>query len=227
MIQYFYKFGLRAALLLSILLCLFPGLASTEAGEGSAKEATALTIGGERLQRLESGEVIVDEQAESADGASVVAWIFIHAPVQRVWETIISCVQAERFVAGLRLCQVIEETGDYALTRQIVDKGWSTPRLDYTFSTKREPYRRMQVELASGNLRTLKGDWIFESMNDGVLLQHRIELRPLAPVPRWLVRRNLRKDLPAMLTCIRGLVSGSGTHEASAHESAQCPGSKG
>ena len=227
MIQLLYKFGSRSALLLSALFCLFGGPANGEAAEAVTNPNSPPAVDGERLQRLESGEVIVDEQTASVEGASVIAWIFIRAPVERVWETIISCKKAERFVAGLKLCEVLEETGDYALTRQVVDKGWSTPRLDYTFSTRREPYRHMKVELASGNLRTLKGDWIFDSMDGGVLLQHRLELRPLAPVPRWLVRRNLRKDLPAMLTCIRGLVSGSGSIDASARESTQCPGSKG
>jgi len=209
-----------------MVLCFLPAFGFGETNEGATKPSATFTIDRERLQRLESGEVIVEPQTASTEGASVVAWILIRAPVERVWETIISCEQAERFVAGLQMCEVLEETGDYALIRQVVDKGWSTPKLDYTFSTRREPYKRMDVELASGNLRKLKGDWMFEPVNGGVVLQHRLELRPPVPVPRWLVRRNLRRDLPAMLTCIRGLVSGSGTAEASERETAQCPGLK-
>lgn len=183
--------------------------------------------GGDSLQRLESGEVIVEEQAGSGEGASVVAWIFIRSPVERIWETIISCEQAQYFVAGLKVCEVLEETGDYALTRQVVDKGWSTPRLDYTFATRRKAFESMVFQLATGNLQTLEGDWTFKSLAEGVLLRHRLELRPLVPVPRWLVRRNLRKDLPAMLICIRGLVSGSSTRERIAAEREQCPGPSG
>ena len=226
MIQPLYKTGVRSALLISMVLCFPPAFGLGGASEDATNSSATFTLDREVLQRLESGEVIVETQSASTEGASVVAWILIRAPVERVWETIISCEQAERFVAGLKKCEVLEETGDYALTRQVVDKGWSTPKLDYTFSTRREPYTRMDVELVSGNLRKLKGDWMFEPVNGGVVLQHRLELRPPVPVPRWLVRRNLRRDLPAMLTCIRGLVSGSGTTEASKRESAQCPGPK-
>ena len=225
MIQSIYKFGILVILVAAVVSCMNP-ICSASAAEGDDADSKRpeLPAGGDSLQRLESGEVIVDVQSRSTKGASVVAWIFIRAPVENIWETIISCDQAQHFVAGLRLCEVLKETGDYALTRQIVDKGWMTPRLDYTFATRRKAFQSMTFELASGNLERLAGDWSFESIDGGVLLRHRIELRPLVPFPRWLVRRNLRKDLPAMLTCIRGIVSGSGSSESVSQERAQCPG---
>ena len=225
MIQHFYRRDFARAFLALTILGAFSTWEDSHAGNGVQDGNSSIRPGTEYFKRIESGEVIVEERTASEAGASVVAWILIHAPVERIWETIISCEQAAHFVAGLRHCEVLEETGDHALVHQVVDKGWSTPKLDYTFATRRKPFVKMEVELASGNLRSLRGDWIFETMNGDVLLQHRLELRPTVPVPRWLVRRNLKKDLPAMLTCIRGLVSGSGTEEASARERAQCPGS--
>jgi len=224
LIQGIYK--VEVQLILMVAAFLFMNLLQdvSAASEESAALSHFQLPPGATLQRLESGEVIVEVQARSEKGASVIAWILINAPVARIWETIISCEQAQYFVAGLKFCEVLEETGDYALTRQVVDKGWSTPRLDYTFATRRIPFQSMTFELASGNLGKLSGDWSFESIAGGVLLRHRIELRPLVPFPRWLVRRNLRKDLPAMLKCIRGLVSGSGSSESVTRERAQCPG---
>ena len=227
MIQNSYKIHLCGSFLAAAVL-----LMGSNGGLGASDETDAgigdpFVPGDERAQLLEMGQVIVEEQAGSGEGASVVTWIFIRAPVERIWETIISCDQARYFVAGLKVCEVLKETGDYALTRQVVNKGWSTPKLDYTFATRRKAFESMVFELESGNLQTLKGDWIFESVAGGVVLRHRLELRPLVPVPRWLVRRNLKKDLPAMLICIRALVSGSGTSLANAEERAQCPGPSG
>lgn len=227
MIQNTYKFHLRDTFLAAAALLLsLNGV--TGASDGTrAEDSVPFLPRGDSMQRLALGEVIVEEQAGSGEGASVVAWIFIRAPVERIWETIISCEQAQFFVAGLRFCEVLEETGDYALTRQVVDKGWSTPRLDYTFATRRIAFESMVFQMASGNLQTLEGDWTFEAMAGGVLLRHRLELRPLVPVPRWLVRRNLKRDLPAMLMCIRGLVSGSTTSEGITAERTNCPGPSG
>jgi hypothetical protein len=51
-----------------------------------------------------------------------------------IWETIISREQA-RLCRRPQLCEVLE-TGDYALTRQVVDKGWHT-KAGYTCGTRR------------------------------------------------------------------------------------------
>ncbi len=51
-------------------------------------------------------------------------------------------------MAGLKVCQVLEERGDYALTRQVVDEGWATPRLDFTFEIMRQEYRHMELRCA-------------------------------------------------------------------------------
>jgi hypothetical protein len=70
----------------------------------------------------------------------------------------------------------------------------------------------------------LRGSWDFAAFPDGVLVRHVLVLQPLLPAPRWLVRRNLNKDLPDMLRCIRGLANGSGTPAALDADRQSCPG---
>lgn len=174
--------------------------------------------------RLRAGEVILQEQAEEAREVGASVSILVHARVESVWAVIVSCEQARAFVAGLEECTVLEERGDYALTRQVVDKGWATPRLEYRFETRRVPYESMAFRLVDGNLRTLLGSWSFQPGDAGLLVRHSVQIEPLVPAPRWLVRRNLRQDLPGMMRCIRALAGGSGDAATEKRDLQDCSG---
>lgn len=176
------------------------------------------------LERLRGGEWVLESGVSDEQGAAASILIFMRTPVERIWATIVSCAAAEIFVDGLEFCEVLEERGDYAVTHQVVDKGWMTPRMDYRFETRREPYRNMQFKLLEGNLKIMQGRWDFETLPDGVLVRHVLVLAPLVPAPRWLVRRNLNKDLPDLMQCIRGLSGGSGSGDALAADLDKCPG---
>lgn len=176
------------------------------------------------LARLRAGEIVTENSSSDEGGAAVSILAFMHAPPERIWEIIISCRYVHAFVSGLEFCKVLEERGDYALTRQVVDKGWMMPRMDFTFETRRQPYRHMEFRLTEGNLKAMQGRWDFETYPDGVLVRHDLVLQPLLPAPRWLVRRNLKKDLPGMLRCIRGLAAGSGSQPQIREDLGQCPG---
>ena len=176
------------------------------------------------LARLRAGEVVLENDVSDENGATASLLVFIRAPVERIWAIIVSCDYAHAFVAGMEFCDVLEERGDYALTRQIVDKGWMMPKMDFTFQTLRQPYRRMEFRLLEGNLKTMYGSWDFAELPDGVLLRHVLVLKPVLPAPRWLVRRNMKKDLPDMLRCIRGLAAGGGSEQANGSDRMRCPG---
>ena len=176
------------------------------------------------MARLRAGEWILNKDVEDANGAAASILLFFRAPVERIWAIIISCDYAMSWVDGLEYCEVLEDRGDYALIRQIVDKGWASPRIDYTFEVFRTPFHSMQLKLKSGNLKTFQGSWDFISLPDGVLLRHTLTLQPNFPVPRWLVRRTLSHDMPDMMLCLRGLAQGSGSELASAAERRKCPG---
>lgn len=181
------------------------------------------------MARLVAGESVLENDTMDESGAAASILILIKAPVERIWQIITSCPDVRVFLAGLQLCEVLEDSGSYAVTHQVVDKGWATPRLDYIFETRREPFRYMEFSLLSGNLKTLRGTWEFEALTNGrkaggILVRHLLVLRPILPAPRWLVLRNLKKELPEMLQCIRGLSQGSGSAQAQAADLAMCPG---
>jgi hypothetical protein len=63
--------------------------------------------------------------------------------------------------------------------------------------------------LVEGNLKAMEGSWDFIVMPQGVVVSHEIRVQPAVPAPRFVVRRLMRKGMPEMLACIRGLAGGS------------------
>jgi hypothetical protein len=205
-------------LVLGLLFCM-------PAGAGSGSEDPSFVLPDEHtLARLRAGEVLLENETSDVNGAAAGILVFIRAPVERIWAIIISCQQASIWVVGLQYCEALEERGDYALTRQIVDKGWTTPRLDFTFETVRRPYQHMEFRLTQGNLKSMHGSFDFKTFPDGVLVRHAMLLQPLVPAPSWLVRLVMKKDLPSMMRCIRGLSLGSGSEQAIRADLLRCPG---
>jgi len=203
---------------LALMLWLFP---ASNVGSDDAQLVMPDATG---MARLRAGEWILNTDVGDARGAAASIMLLFRAPVERIWATIISCDYAMSWVDGLEYCEVLEDRGDYAVIRQIVDKGWASPRFDYTFEVFRKPFHSMQLNLKSGNLKTFQGSWDFVSLPDGILVRHTLALQPNFPVPRWLVRRTLTHDLPDMMLCLRGLADGSGSELASTGERLKCPG---
>ena len=141
---------------------------------------------------------------------------------------IVSCRLALTYVAGMQACEPLGGTERDARVRQVVDKGWWAPELDYEIRVRREPYAWMVVELQSGNLDALEGTWHFSpwpgSSGTGTLVAHRILIEPRRRAPRWLVQRTLRGDLPDMMACIRGLAGASTEPPGREADLARCPG---
>jgi ribosome-associated toxin RatA of RatAB toxin-antitoxin module len=176
--------------------------------------------------RLRAGEVVALEMEEApgreARGGAARMQMLVQAPARDVWAVVVSCELAYRFIAGLQDCEVLEESAGRALVHQVVDQGWLTPRYDFVFESQRRPHEWIGVSLVEGNLTRLEGSWRFVETAEGTLVEHELQIRPAAPVPRFLVRRNLRGSMPDLLACIRALANGSGSDEMRRSDQVRC-----
>jgi ribosome-associated toxin RatA of RatAB toxin-antitoxin module len=215
------KRSLPITLLLAACLC-WPGPGSGAAADAATPAAPAEdpTI----LARLAAGEVVARETSGDPQGGSARMQVLVHAPARAVWDVIVSCELAFRFVEGLQSCEVLEDTGDRALVHQVVDRGWLMPRLDFVFESLRRPWTRIDFRLVEGNLKAMDGSWRFEETADGTLVDYEMRLRPQAPAPAFLVRRNISRTMPDLLACVRGLAGGSGAEKALQRDLARCAG---
>jgi ribosome-associated toxin RatA of RatAB toxin-antitoxin module len=175
-------------------------------------------------ERLLTGEIIARETSSDEAGAAGRMQVLVRTPAQAVWEVIVSCDLAFAFVAGLKECEVLEDTGDRVLVHQVVNQSWLIPTYDYVFESLRHPYQRIDVRLLEGNLKALDGHWSFEETVDGTVIDYRIRIQPSLPAPRFIVRRNINKGMPDMLACIRGLAGGSGSPALEQQDLGRCPG---
>jgi hypothetical protein len=200
--------------LLLLLICISPHAAAREAQLPDP----------ETLQRLRAGEVRQETTRTNESGGAARFFILIQAPVEAIWDVIYSCENAFIFLDGLKLCEVLEQTSEYTITRQVVKKGWLIPRQDYSFRTLREPFKHAEFELVEGNLEVMEGSWEFIVMPQGVVVIHEIRIKPEVPAPRFVVRRLMKKGMPEMLAGIRGLAGGSVSADQKIADLDLCPG---
>jgi hypothetical protein len=178
------------------------------------------------LQRLRAGEIILENTRTDESGGATQVLIFMDTSVERIWEVIYSCENAFIYVDGLKLCEVLEDDGVVTLTRQVVKKGWLIPTQDYTFRTLREPFKHAEFQRTEGNPKVMEGSWDFITLPQGVVVIHEIRVEPDMAAPRFLVRRWMRRGMPEMMSCIRGLAGGSLNAELEARDLGFCPGER-
>lgn len=188
--------------------------------------ATSVTMpSGGQLAQLRAGDVLAEDLQEVEAGGAARVQALFRAPARVIWDAIASCENNFVYIAGLRECEVLQLEATYSRTRQVVKKGWYAPSMEFTFEANRRPYENVVFRLVDGDLKKLRGSWVFTPVDGGdlTLVTHQIELQPAMPSPRWLVRRTLRNDLPEMLACLRWLAGASLAPEQVDGDAAQCP----
>lgn len=173
---------------------------------------------------LLTGQVLSESRHTDASGGAARARALFHAPVERVWDTVLSCEAAFVYVRGMEYCEVIEDSPERGVVHQVVDRSWLVPEQDYSFESLREPHRHIRFQLLEGNLDILEGYWRFEPRPEGLLVEYEARVKPAFPAPRFLVRHVIRKDMPNLLACIRALADASGSPEQHEKDESLCPG---
>ena len=170
----------------------------------------------EAMERLRKGEILVENTRTEKSGGSVRVQALFQGDVKKVWEYIASCDSVYLYVDGVTDCEVLkverEPGSDTTLLRQRLKKSWLVPTMEYTISVHRRPPDRVDFKLVEGDLKEMVGGWRFLPLENEprFIITHEIRVSPSFPSPRWLIRRSMRKDVPDMLACLRGLTDASG-----------------
>jgi hypothetical protein len=209
-------------LLVALCLC---GAGAAAADPDPERAVSAPRLPAESLARLRAGEILLEDARTDESGGAVRVRALFHGPVERIWEVLGSCKRSFEYVDGLRSCEVIEPGLEHSLVTNSVKKSWVIPRLDYTVEFERAPYTRIDFHKTEGDLDLLEGYWHFGPSpdGDGLLVTHGIRVKPRFPVPRWLVRRSMYRDIPDMVACLRSLAGASGSDERWRADNGRCP----
>jgi hypothetical protein len=178
------------------------------------------------MARLEQGEVLLETiHGDKPGGAARVTAMF-YSEANAVWSIIGHCEYEFIYMRGLSLCEMLEGDQFQMKMHHRLRNSWYTPALDYTFAAKRGTDNHGEAHLIEGNLKVLQGNWTITSVadNNSLIVVHEIRIQPKLPAPRWLIRRSLRKDLPDMLACIRGLARASGNESLGHVDLKRCSG---
>jgi len=180
------------------------------------------------MAALRRGEILVENVRLNDSGGSVRVQAFLPSDIQQLWDYIASCASVFEYVDGLEECDLLsvrsEADADVSIVHQVVDKSWLIPKLDYTIEVRRQPLSRVDFRLLEGDLKAMDGGWRFVLTDDGagVIVTHEIRVQPSFPVPRWLIRRSMRNDIPDMLACLRGLTANQ-SYQQQAADLKRCP----
>ncbi len=174
------------------------------------------------LRQLRAGEILLENMRADEAGVAMRVRIFMQTRVEKIWEVIYSCENAFIFLAGLKLCEVLEDDGLITLTRQVVKRGWLVPVQDYTFRTLRVPFKHVEIQRIEGKPEIIEASWDFIAMPKGVVVIYEIRIKPDVPAPRFIVRRIMRRGILEMISCIRGLAGGSVTAEMEVRDLGFC-----
>lgn len=143
----------------------------------------------------DSGTITVDTAA------------LIDAGPQQIWSVLTECEVAPDYVPNVVACEHVErlDGGRADLFVQTIKPIFFIPRFEYVFRLDYTPYERIDMRRISGGpIDRMEGTWWFLRQPDGsVLLVHSLEVEPSVPIPRFLLRSTMRRDLMKIMEAIR------------------------
>jgi hypothetical protein len=156
---------------------------------------------------LAAGEVLV--QADHGDRrltVNVQLAVEIDASPTAVWDVLRACEVAPEYVPNVVSCRKLEEVDDGRgeLFVQTVKPIFFMPTFEHVFRLDYTPYSRIDVSRVSGPIAHMQGTWWLLPQDTGrILLFYELELDPGMPIPRFMVRATLKRDLPKVLAAVR------------------------
>jgi hypothetical protein len=133
------------------------------------------------------------------------ATIRIHATREVIWAIVSSCPEALKILPSLKGCDVLERApdGSWARIRQVMEYFRFLPNVRFEVRVNYLPPASITFERVSGDLTSVRGEWILQSDGGYTIAHYDIAIEPGVWVPNWIVRAALKHDLPIMLQSLR------------------------
>jgi hypothetical protein len=150
--------------------------------------------------------LVVTDRSERALTVTVKLATEIDAAPAAIWEVLKACEVAPEYVPHVVSCRKLEELagGRADLFVQTVKPIFFVPSFEHVFRLDYTPYTRIDVNRVSGPIAAMKGTWwLLPQANGRVLLIYELALDPGMPIPRFMVRATLKRDLPKVLSAVR------------------------
>lgn len=130
----------------------------------------------------------------------------VDAPATAIWDVLKACEIAPEYVPNVQSCKKLGELdgGRAELFVQTIKPVFFLPTFEHEFRLDYTPYSRIDVNRVSGPIAHLQGTWwLLPEDNGRILLVYELALDPGMPIPRFLVRATLKRDLPKVIAAVR------------------------
>ena len=164
----------------------------------------------EQIAILDTDVPVLDlwEGATNRNILELFGAIDIDATPEQIWAIMTDCDMQLKIIPDMKKC--IVKDADIAAgwdeRLQVVSIGALLPRVRSKFRSDYTPYREIKITRTGGDLSILDGLWRLSLTQDGqTRVTYRARLKPKLPVPRSLMRKGTRKDMPEVLRNLRDL----------------------
>jgi len=150
--------------------------------------------------------LVVAERAERPLTVDVKIAAEVDAPPEAIFAVLKACEIAPEYVPNVERCTKLEELdgGRADLFVQEIKPIFFLPTFEHVFRLDYTPYTRIDVHRVSGPIALMEGTWWLLPQENGVsLLVYELSLDPGMPIPRFLVRATLKRDLPKVMAAVR------------------------
>lgn len=154
---------------------------------------------------LEDGDIEVRTSRDGRD-VTVDTAVLVAAPAETIWGVITECEVAPEHVPNIESCAQLEvlDGGRAAIFVQQIKPIFFLPRFEHVFRLDYTPHERIEMSRIDGPIDEMNGQWWLLPQDDGrVLVLHSLTVNPGFPVPRFMLRATMRRDLSNILEAIR------------------------
>ncbi len=126
----------------------------------------------------------------------------VDAAPAAIWDVLKACEIAPEYVPNVVSCKKLEglDGGRADLFVQTIKPIFFLPTFEHVFRLDYTPYTRIDVNRVSGPIAHMQGTWWLLPQDNGrILLVYELALDPGMPVPRFMVRATLKRDLPKVI----------------------------
>ncbi len=130
----------------------------------------------------------------------------VDAPPTAIWRILTACEIAPEYVPNVVSCKKLEELDDGRadLFVQEIKPIFFLPTFEHVFRLDYTPYSRIDVHRVSGPIERMEGSWWLLPQDNGrILLVYQVAVDPGLPIPRFLVRATMKRDLPKIMMAVR------------------------
>ena len=158
-------------------------------------------------EAVAAGEIlVVAERGDRPLTVHVKIAADVDAPPEAIFAVLKACGIAPEYVPNVEKCTKVEELDDGRadLFVQEIKPIFFLPTFEHVFRLDYTPYTRIDVHRVSGPIARMEGSWWLVPQDNGhILLVYELSLDPGMPIPRFLVRATLKRDLPKVMNAVR------------------------